>query len=125
MTALLDLLLSRENARLAAETQMAQTRAELELKKLQIEVENAEILQSVEAKRRDHEEQIREARRVLMANAREKKRAAKQGQQMQPTTGANIPCRVCQDPTLIDLTPEEILWHKAGHTPTQSAFPLH
>jgi hypothetical protein len=85
-------------------------RAELELKKLELEIEHAAELGEERRKDRAAREELREMRRANAARAREIKKQKNAGGQHEPSA-----CKVCVnsgDPT---LSAYEIMWHARGH----------
>lgn len=115
---LLSSLMQLENTRLQQQIEADKHRAELDLKRIQWELENA--AQLAEAKATDAR-----VRAELLATKREsmrEARAAKKAQQAQSRQMETGECRVCKG-NATDLRAEEITWHYNGHNYGPSLLP--
>lgn len=109
---LLRAFLQTDAKRIEAAALVDAKKSELELRRLELEMEHIEALGEERRKDAREREANRAARRAAAAAAREKgaaKRAAAAGQ------GDFTKCRVCADPSSASLTPDEIWWHGSGH----------
>jgi hypothetical protein len=120
---LLRAFLANDAKRIEASGLLELKKAELETRKLELEMEHIEALGEERRKDRAEREANRRSRAEAAKNAREHKRL--KGQQPQPPQGAQQ-CRVCQDPSAPYLTSQEIWWHGSGHPasgPTEFQWP--
>ena len=113
-SALLIALLENEKARIAANAEVEKAKASVELRKAELEIENAEALAEARAKERKEKAELREQQRVWAATAREKK-AQKERERDAARQPGLTTCRVCADASDVNLTVEEITFHKNGH----------
>lgn len=100
-----------ETRKFRAEAEAAQR--QLELKKIELEMEHIEALGEERRKDLAEKEKIRVARQANAAAMRElrgRRKAAAQTPEGQPGG-----CRVCINPMQHDLTSAEIIWHGQGH----------
>lgn len=96
-----------------------QRRAELDLKKMELEMSHLETIGEEKRKDAADRQRLRELRQQSAQNARNV-RAQKRG-----TQTTEQPCRVCASGgTEASLTAEEILFHHAGHrAPVATQWP--
>lgn len=113
---LFELLLQAETARSEKSRHIDEKRADIELRKLELEYANLELV--AEQRRKDAREkaELREKRKEWVVNARKKveaNRAARAAGE-----GSAGGCRVCINQSEPSLTSAEIAWHIAGHRQT-------
>lgn len=109
---LLDRLLTLENTRLEQAAKLAIARDEFELKKFGFEVEHAESVQKAKNSELEQRQKLREQR---AAHARQMTLWRQERKQKARTEGADQ-CRVCVNASDPNLTADEIIWHKQGHS---------
>lgn len=107
--ALLQSFLSLEQARVSRAAQIDEKKAELEMRKLELEVEHAEQLASARNKQREFDENLRQKRREWTAQARERR---KQKLELAKQSDHGF-CKVCMGDN--SMTAADIEWHYNGH----------
>lgn len=110
---LLIALLEGEKARIAANAEIEKSRANLQLRQLELEVENAEALQEARTKDRIAKAELREKQREWTAKHRAAKAAKEQAERER--NPSLVRCPVCADPGSLANTVEQITWHNSGH----------
>ena len=121
---LLKAFLETEQTRLINSANLDKARSELELRRLELEIQHAESLataRTIEMKARDDLKVMRQERAaVARAALAAKKEAAKRQQMELPgTTGA---CRVCVNQSDPTINIEDLTWHANGHRPGAGLF---
>ncbi len=117
---LLRAFLQTDAKRIEAAALVDSKKHELELRRLELEMEHLEVLGEERRKDQREKESNRKARQEAAANAREMKRRKAIGA---AAPGAPTSCRVCAEPSAVYLTAEEIWWHGQGH-PAQGPQPI-
>jgi hypothetical protein len=110
---LLRAFLATDTKRIEAAATLDAKKQEIELRRLELEMEHIEALGEERRKDGREKEENRRARQEAAKNAREKRKANVAGAQ-QPEAHAGG-CRVCKDPSSPYLSAEEIWWHGNGH----------
>jgi hypothetical protein len=111
---LLAALLSIQQKRIEADSEIEKLDRELRLKSRQLELDNLE--KTAAEKRKDDENRVR--LRALRQQQAEHAREVKKQKASAPapsTTGRFAGCTVCADPSSPRLSAHEIQWHAAGH----------
>jgi len=119
---LLIALLEGEKARHAASVEVEKARAQVELRKLELEVENAEDLAKARNEEREFKAKLRVQQREWAQQARDRKKEkdVERERAAQPKLQNCPVCANASDPT---LTAEMIMWHKNGHPDGRSHTP--
>lgn len=113
-------LMALENTRLEQQISVDKARAELELKRVQWELEHAEGVQRAKEADLRLRQELREKQREHSQKMRDAKKA-KQAVSEAARTSGNGECRVCRG-GFHDLSAEEITWHYNGHAYGGSLF---
>lgn len=95
------------------DAEVASKMRDLEMKKLELEMEHIEALGEERRKDRADREAVRTARKQAAAHAREVL-ARKNAAPTQPEADAGI-CKVCRNSSDPSLTERDITWHVNGH----------